>query len=56
MNQFGNPSRDPRRLLVRRYLGLAGCGLGDGPFLSPEGCTNKEKVDAVLHVDPCDER
>ena len=35
---------------------LAACGMDTGRFLSPEGCTNKATIDAVLHVDPSDER
>ena len=35
----------------------AACGIGTGAFLSPEGCTDKATVDAVLHgVDPTDDR
>ena len=35
---------------------LAGCGMDTSRILSPEGCTNKTKVDADLHVDPTDDR
>jgi hypothetical protein len=31
-------------------------GASDGRFLSPEGCTDKTRLDAVLMVDPSDER
>ena len=43
------------RLLVLPAL-LGGCGASTSWILSPEGCTDKEMVDAVLHVDPSDDR
>ena len=35
---------------------VSGCGLTDGRFLSPEGCRDRTQVDAVLQVDPSDDR
>ena len=50
-------------MVRRQVLGLlalvpmvAACGLTDGRFLSPEGCRDRTAVDAVLWVDPTDDR
>jgi hypothetical protein len=43
-------------LVVFVALIASGCGFDTSRIMSPEGCANKEKVDAELHVDPGDDR
>ena len=56
MKQFGIPRGILVAFLFVVACVAAGCGLDTSRIMSPEGCTNKEKVDAELHVDPGDER